>query len=232
MPRVTSNRTTLRPTPVREPAAGCMSCAHATVRVLGEREGLKVGCALGHRSGVGCPDQAECGSGDLLRAIVGHMRRVQKGYRKTFDVVEPDCPNCVSNCCTKPNLNKTPFFGEDAIYYLLIGQPLPKIPRGIDHCVFFDVGCTLPSHLRPHVCIEYRCPFIENPPELDALGDAMSEDAIYLIAVATREHAKWRGAYPVVDADGRTTGLATDRFGNTWNPDDPLEDLRRRYGLA
>ena len=144
---------------------------------------------------------------------------------------EPDCPNCKQNCCTRPFLQKTPFYGEDAIYYLLIGQPLPAIPAGVDHCIFFDAGCTLPSHLRPHVCIEYKCPFTPQPPQIDRLGERMGEDAIYLIAVATREYVEWRGAYPETDDDGRATGSTVDRFQNRWDPSEPLVDLEQRYGV-
>jgi hypothetical protein len=121
------------------------------------------------------------------------MRKTQRGYRSVFNVVQPDCPNCTSNCCTRPNLRKTPFFGEDAIYYLLIGQPLPKIPSRVNHCIFFNQGCTLPSHLRPHACIEYKCPFVENPPQIDVLGDRLNRDVVYLLSVATLDHRRWRG---------------------------------------
>jgi hypothetical protein len=216
---------------VTEPTADCLTCENATVRVEGER--LKIFCGLRHRSAVGCPDVVEdARSTELLKAIVRRVRRTQVGYRRVFNVIQPDCPNCKQNCCTRPFLKKTPFYGEDAIYYLLIGQPLPDVPRGADHCVFFDQGCTLPSHLRPHVCIEYKCPFVDNPPEIDTLGGRMSEDVIYLIAVATREYAGWRGVYRERDERGRATGATVDRFQHQWDPDDPLADLEERYGLA
>src|SRR4051812_27603208 len=127
-----------RRTAVKEPTASCLSCANGTVVVKDEK--LRVFCAKRHLSAVGCPDVREDGRADLLRAIVRRVRRTQTGYRKVFNVIQPDCPNCKANCCTRPFLQKTPFYGEDAIYYLLIGQPLPKIPKGVDHCVFFDRG--------------------------------------------------------------------------------------------
>ena len=213
-----------------EPTASCLSCANGKVRIDGDH--LKILCAKRHRSAVGCPDAAEdARTNALMHAIVRRLRRTQLGYRKVFNVVQPDCPNCKQNCCTRPFLQKTPFYGEDAIYYLLIGQPLPKVPRGVDHCVFFDKGCTLPSHLRPHVCIEYKCPFVPQPPQIDVLGERLGQDAIYLIAVATREYVGWRGAYRETDDDGRPTGWTTDRFQHRWDPADPLADLEARYGV-
>jgi hypothetical protein len=213
---------------VKELTSACLSCVHGTVKV--QNEGLRVTCAKRHRSAVGCPDATEDGRSDLLHAIVRRVRRTQTGYRKVFNVVQPDCPNCTQNCCTRPFLQKTPFYGEDQIYYLLIGQPLPKIPTGVDHCIFFDQGCTLPSHLRPHVCIEYKCPFVPQPPEIDTLGERMTHDTIYLIAVATQDMA-WRGSYPERDERGVPTGATVDRFQNRWDPSDPLADLRQRYGV-
>jgi hypothetical protein len=146
--------------------------------------------------------------------------------------MQPDCPNCTSNCCTRPSLQKTPFYGEDAIYYLLIGAPLPSIPKGVDHCIFFDAGCTLPSHLRPHACIEYKCPFVENPPQIDVLGERLQRDVLYLLAVATKNFDQWRGREMELDADGRLTGFAIDRFDARWDPADPLADLAVRYRVA
>lgn len=218
-----------RRTTVLEPTGECMSCVYGTVRVMGDR--LKVSCAMRHKSAVDCPDYVDDGRSELLHAIVRRVRRTQTGYRKVFNVIQPDCPNCTQNCCTRPFLKKTPFYGEDAIYYLLIGQKLPTIPKGVDHCIFFDKGCTLPSHLRPHVCIEYKCPFIENPPQIDVLGERMNEDTIYLIAVATQEYEDWRGAYDEQDDEGDSTGRTVDRFHHEWDPEEPLDDLRRRYGL-
>jgi hypothetical protein len=222
---------TLHRTVVREKTGLCMSCPHATVRIPSERSGLKVWCGKGHRSAVACPDYQDDGRAELLHAIVRHMRRTQTGYREVFNAVEPDCPNCTQNCCVQPFLNKTPFYGEDAIYYLLIGQPLPNVPKDADHCVFFDSGCTLPSHLRPHVCIEYACPFIENPPAIDTLGEHMQQDTVYLIAVATREYEDWRGVYEQKDGRGVATGVIIDRFDSAWDPQNPLADLRVRYEL-
>lgn len=207
-----------------------MSCANATVRVE-SNEPLKVWCSRGRASAVACPDQVETGTSALLQAIVRDMRKTQTGYRTVFNVVEPDCPNCTHNCCVQPFLNKTPFYGEDAIYYLLIGQQLPNIPRNADHCIFFDRGCSLPAHLRPHVCIEYACPFVESPPKMDELGRRLNEGAIYLLAVATGEFADWRGAVEDVDERGEMSGLMVDRFGNRWDPNDPLADLYERYGV-
>ncbi len=214
---------------VKELTSTCLSCAHGDVRIADE--GLKVFCAKGHTSAVGCPDAAEDGRAALLHAIVRRVRRTQTGYRKVFNVIQPDCPNCKQNCCTRPFLKKTPFYGEDQIYYLLIGQPLPSIPKGVDHCIFFNQGCTLPSHLRPHVCIEYKCPFVESPPQIDTLGDRMNQHTIYLIAVATRDMG-WRGSYPQKDEAGRKTGRTVDRFSHEWDPREPMADLRSRYGLT
>lgn len=228
MSETTSPSASQRRVAVRELAASCLSCANGTVEV--KNEGLKVFCSKRHRSAVACPDAEEDGRAKLLHAIVRRVRRTETGYRKVFNVMQPDCPNCKENCCTRPFLQKTPFYGEDAIYYLLIGQPLPTIPKDVDHCIFFDQGCTLPSHLRPHVCIEYKCPFIENPPQIDVLGERMKEDTIYLIAVATQD-MQWRGAYAEKDDAGRKTGATVDRFKHAWNPDDPLADLTERYGV-
>jgi hypothetical protein len=215
---------------VKEPTGSCMSCEHGEVRIKGDY--LTIACARRHRSAVGCPDYRDDGRSALLHAIVQRVRRTQKGYRKVFNVIEPDCPNCKENCCTRPFLQKTPFYGEDVIYYLLIDQPLPEIPKGVDHCIFFDNGCTLPSHLRPHVCIEYKCPFVANPPQIDTLGRRMSEDVVYLIAVATKEYEDWRGAYTEYYDDGEPTGVIRDRFEHAWDPKQPLDDLRKRYNLA
>jgi hypothetical protein len=197
------------------------------VRLNGPR--LRVFCAKRHRSGVGCADFVEDGRAELLRAIVRRIRRTQTGYRSVFNVIQPDCGNCTDNCCTRPFLKKTPFYGEDSIYYLLIGAAPPEIPPGVDHCIFFSEGCTLPRHLRPHVCIEYKCPFVDNPPAIVTLGKRMEQDTIYLIAVATQEYEQWRGAYPEQGAGGLPTGRTVDRFGEVWSPRRPLEDLRRRY---
>jgi hypothetical protein len=213
---------------VRQPTAACLSCPNGTAVVARER--LTIFCAKRHLSAVGCPDAVDDGRSRLLRAIVARLRRTQTGYRRVFNVVQPDCPNCKQNCCTRPFLKKTPFYGEDEIYYLLIGQPIPQIPRGVDHCIFFDKGCTLPSHLRPHVCIEYKCPFVPQPKQIDVLGERMNEDTIYLIAVATRDMG-WRGRYAEKDERGRRTGGVVDRFRNPYDPSDPLADLYARYGV-
>jgi hypothetical protein len=220
----------LRRVSVKVPTGACLSCEYGEVNVEGDH--LKVFCGRRHRSAVDCPDYVDDGRSALLKAIVRRVRRTQTGYRSVFNVIQPDCPNCTQNCCTRPFLKKTPFYGEDAIYYLLIGQPLPTIPKGVDHCIFFDNGCTLPSHLRPHVCIEYKCPFVDNPPQIDVLGERMNEDTIYLIAVATQEYEDWRGAYDVMDDDGNATGEIVDRFDATWDPDDPLADLEVKYGVT
>lgn len=215
---------------VSTPAGSCLSCDNGTVTLDGAR--LKVFCARRHRHASGCPDYSEDGRAGLLNAIVARIRKTQRTYRGVFRIIEPDCPNCRQNCCTQPFLNKTPFYGEDAIYYLLINQPLPSIPEGVDHCIFFDRGCTLPDHLRPHVCIEYKCPFIENPPQIDTLGEQMEEDVTYLIAVATQQFVEWRGVYPEQDETGATTGRMLDRHGAEWDPSDPMADLFGRYGVA
>jgi hypothetical protein len=221
-----------RGTLVTEKSALCLSCEHAIVRLPSERDGLVIKCTRGRTSGVDCPEHESDGTEPLMRAIVKSMRKTQTGYRKVFNVIQPDCPNCTASCCTQPFLNKTPFFGEDAIYYLLIGRPLPIIPKGTDHCVFFSKGCTLEPHLRPHVCIEYKCPFIENPPQIDRLGDRLERDTIYLIAVASKEYTEWRGTYDETDAAGRKTGATVDRFGERYDPKDPAADLYLRYGVA
>ena len=215
---------------VKQLAAECLSCQHGTVRMEGEQ--IKVLCANRHRLAAACPDYVDDGRSRLLHAIVRRVRRTESGYRKVFNVVQPDCPNCTSNCCTRPFLQKTPFYGEDTMYYLLIGQPLPDIPKGVDHCIFFSNGCTLESHLRPHVCIEYKCPFTEQPKQIDVLGDRLKQDTIYLISVATRKYESWRGVYKERDKNGTPTGRIVDRFETVWNPEDPLADLFVRYGLA
>jgi hypothetical protein len=217
------------PSEVREKTGQCLSCPHAVVRVGSEREGLSIRCRMGHSSAIACPDYRDDGRKNLLLAIVDHIRRTQRGYRSVFNVMQPDCPNCTSNCCTRPNLKKTPFFGEDAIYYLLIGQPLPKIPKHANHCIFFDRGCTLSADLRPHACIEYKCPFVENPPRIDVLGERLHTDVVYLLAVATRDFVRWRGLYPVHDVRGGASGVVADRFENLWDPANPTADLEARY---
>jgi hypothetical protein len=220
-----------RGTIVAEKGAACLSCKHAKTRLPSEREGLVIKCMKGQTSGVDCPTFTSDGTEPLLGSIVKSMRKTQTGYRKVFNVIQPDCPNCTASCCTQPFLNKTPFFGEDEIYYLMIGQPLPDIPKGVDHCVFFDNGCTLEPHLRPHACIEYKCPFIENPKRIDTLGEQLERDTIYLIAVATKEYLAWRGEYPVKDSRGKETGETVDRFGAPYDPKDPAADLYRRYNV-
>lgn len=226
-----TNRTK-RGTLVTEKSALCLSCEHAVVRLPSERDGLVIRCSKGRTSGVDCPEHEADGTEPLMRAIVRKMRRTQTGYRKVFNVIQPDCPNCTASCCTQPFLNKTPFFGEDEIYYLLIGQPLPDIPDGIDHCMFFDNGCTLAPHLRPHVCIEYKCPFVESPKQIDRLGESLEQDTIFLIAAATGEYTEWRGVYPETDDNGRKTGASIDRFGIRYDPEHPAADVYERYGVA
>ena len=228
MSKATAATAPARRSAVKELTSSCLSCPHGTAVV--SRERLKVFCAKRHNSAVGCPDASDDGRSRLLHAIVRRLRRTQTGYRRVFNVVQPDCPNCKQNCCTRPFLQKTPFYGEDEIYYLLINQPIPKIPTGVDHCIFFDQGCTLPSHLRPHVCIEYKCPFVPQPKQIDVLGERMNEDTIYLIAVATRDMG-WRGRYAEKDERGRKTGGVVDRFQNRYDPENPLADLYERYGV-
>jgi hypothetical protein len=221
-----------RPTLVTEKSALCLSCENAVVRLPSEREGLVIKCTRKRTSGVDCPEHESDGTEPLMHAIVRNMRKTQTGYRKVFNVIQPDCPNCTASCCTQPFLNKTPFFGEDEIYYLIIGQPLPDIPKGTDHCIFFYNGCTLEPHLRPHVCIEYKCPFIESPPQIDRLGDRLERDTIYLIAVASKEYSDWRGQYDETDDQGRKTGATVDRFGARYDPEAPAADLYERYRVT
>jgi len=221
-----------RSTVVREKTSLCLSCPYSHIRVSGERNVLAIRCRKGHSSAVACPDYAEDGRSALLGAIVQHIRKTQRGYRTVFNIIQPDCPNCTSNCCTRPFLQKTPFYGEDAIYYLLIGEKIPPIPKGVAHCYFFDNGCTLLSPLRPQACIEYKWPFVEKPPKIDVLGDQLQQDVLYLLAVATKNFDQWRGRYEEVDVRGGLTGRTVDRFNVRWDPDDPLADLEIRYGVT
>src|SRR4249920_1713197 len=89
----------IRRTTVNEMESSCLSCVHGRVRM--RKEQLKITCAKRHSSALQCPDYVDDGRSKLLAAIVRRLRRTQQGYRKVFNVVQPDCPNCTSNCCTR-----------------------------------------------------------------------------------------------------------------------------------
>ncbi|MEW6730127.1 MAG: hypothetical protein AB1489_02200 [Acidobacteriota bacterium] len=210
----------------------CLSCRQGEVST--ERGRLCVFCHLGHTyADAGCPDYQDTGTATLLEAIQHRIHQTQLGYRKRFNEIHPDCFSCVQNCCTTPFLNRTPFYPEDAIYYLLRDQPLPQVPKGLKHCMFFQAGCTLPIDLRPHVCIEYKCIY-QGDEEIDELARTINYATIDLLAVATRDYVGWRGEYttenrPSLQRRGLLAGKTYDRFDREWDPQYPTRDLYVLY---
>lgn len=210
----------------------CLSCKNAEVST--EKGRLRIFCACSHTSTpVDCPDYKEAGTRLLLEAIRDFVRDVQSSYRKRFSLLAPDCGSCVQNCCTTPFLDRTPFYPEDEIYYLLCDFPVPHIPAGLSHCIFFNNGCTLPSDLRPHVCVEYKCIYLDDA-RMQEYAKIINRATIDLLAVTTRQYEAWRGIYrpehsAAMRKRGLVSGLIYDRFDRVWNPDEPLRDLMELY---
>ena len=213
----------------------CLSCRHGEVDT--NRGRLRVLCHKGHlMAGSDCPDYSELGTRVLLEAIKDRVHRAQLDYRKRFNELHPDCFSCVQNCCTTPFLNRTPFYPEDEIYYLLRDQALPNVPKGLKHCMFFNMGCTLPIDLRPHVCIEYKCIY-QDDERINELGYIINYTTIDLLAVSTRDYSGWRGEYtiesrPSLRRKGLASGKIYDRFDREWDPQHPTRDLFSLYEVA
>lgn len=213
----------------------CLSCQHSDIST--ERGQLRVLCNRGHERAEGdCRDYCDAGTSALLAAIARRIEDTQQAYRVRFNEIHPDCFGCVQNCCTTPFLSRTPFYPEDALYYILRDQPLPHVPKGLKHCMFFNRGCTLPVDLRPHVCIEYKCIY-QDDARINALGQIINYATIDLLAVATRDYSGWRGQYTVADrASLKRKGLPADRiydrFDREWDPQDPIGDLLVLYQVS
>jgi hypothetical protein len=206
----------------------CLSCRHSQVST--ERNQLRIFCQRGYLENDGsCADYSDIGTSRLLDAIKTRIRQAQQRYRGRFNILQPDCSSCVQNCCTTPFLNRTPFYPEDGLYYLLCDQPVPNVPKGLKHCMFFHNGCSLPSDLRPHACIEYKCIYQQDQ-QIDNLGRVINYTTIDLLAVATREYQDWRGEYttedrPSLKQRGLKPGKIYDRFDREWQPTEPIKDL-------
>jgi len=205
---------------MKDPSADCLSCKYATVLVKRE---LKIICAYDHKSGHNCPDYKDSGTRRLLNAIAQSIKKNQLDYRVEFKNVSPDCVNCTQNCCNTPFLTKTPFYPEDAIYYLLMGKSPPKIDRKLARCQFFNLGCTLEPHLRPHACVEHPCKDYPDYLPMNIIARRLNRNIYYLLAVATQDW-EWRGELP---EDG--AAVAVDRFGRKWNLNSPIADLLELY---
>jgi hypothetical protein len=212
----------------------CLSCRHSEITTA--RGQLQIYCQKNHLSNNGhCADYLDSGTSRLLLAIKERVRGAQQNYRGRFNILQPACDSCVQNCCTTPFLDRTPFYPEDALYYLLSDQPVPNVPKALKHCMFFNQGCTLPATLRPHVCIEYKCIYL-NDGTLDELGNTINFATIDLLAVATRDFVGWRGEYTIenkaaLKRRGFAAGKIYDRFDREWDPQNPLADLYRYYGV-
>ena len=55
-------------------------------------------------------------------------------------------------------------------------------PRNPGRCVFFSKGCTLPTDIRPHACVEFRCTKVPSHPRLYRLAKKL--DAAGLAATS------------------------------------------------
>ncbi len=211
----------------------CLSCSYAETST--ERRQLQIFCQKQFlQADDSCPEYQDLGTKELLEAIKEKLQQAQEQYRKRFNEIHPDCINCVQNCCTTPFLNCTPFYPEDIIYYMLCDKVVPKIPKGLKHCMFFNQGCTLPMTLRPHVCIEYKCIY-QNDSEINYLAEVTNQAIIYLLAVATKDFSGWRGQYTIEDKPslkqlGAVAGQTHDRFNRRWDIENPIDDLLILYG--
>lgn len=210
----------------------CLSCSYAETSV--DRGQLRIFCGKNHsRADKDCADYDDAGTADLLEAIKERIAKVERAYRERFNRISPDCINCVQNCCSTPFLNKTPFYPEDAIYYMLSDQPVPNIPKGIKHCMFFNNGCTLSVDMRPHACIEYKCIY-QADDQIDLFGRVINYTTIDLLAVVTRDYVGWRGVYKPeehlsMQARGLQVGKVYDRFDREWDTEKPIQDLLLIY---
>jgi hypothetical protein len=210
----------------------CLSCQHGEVHTSQNR--LRIYCAQEYRQATtNCPSYQNRGTQTLLAAIANYLQQLQRDYRQRFERLQPDCWHCVQNCCTTPFLTKTPFYPEDAIYYLLRDQPLPQVPMKLKHCMFFQRGCTLPLDLRPHVCIEYQCIY-QNDITIKSLGGNSFQATIDLLAITTGDYQGWRGVYNTetwaeLRERGYLAGRTYDRFYREWNPENPTQDLQLIY---
>jgi hypothetical protein len=211
----------------------CLSCKYGEVST--ERSQLKIFCQKELlEANENCPEYENSGTKELLLAIKNKVQETQETYRKRFNQLHPDCINCVQNCCTTPFLSRTPFYPEDVIYYMLCDRAVPKVPKGLKHCMFFNQGCTLPITLRPHVCIEYKCIY-QNDTFINSLGEITNQATIDLLAVATRDFSGWRGEYTIEDkpslkALGGIPNQIYDRFNRPWDVANPINDLLILYG--
>ncbi len=213
----------------------CLSCSYSEVST--ERGQLRVFCQKEHKQAIlECADYKDAGTSQLLLAIKEVVRQTQENYRTRFNQIPPNCISCVQNCCTTPFLDRTPFYPEDTIYYMLSDKVVPKVPKGLKHCMFFNQGCSLPIDLRPHVCIEYKCIY-QHDGEIDKLAEITNQATIYLLAVATRDYSGWRGEYTIEDRPslkqhGALPGKIYDRFNREWDPQNPIADLLILYKLS
>jgi hypothetical protein len=213
----------------------CLACCHRDIST--ERGQLRIFCHKSHlAASPNCPDYQDNGNGLLLSAIKAEIEQAQQDYRLRFNEIHPDCLSCVQNCCTTPFLDRTPFYPEDVIYYLLCDQALPNVPKDLKHCIFFEKGCTLPTTLRPHVCIEYKCIYQEDLP-LNKIGERVHRATIDLLAIVTGDYVGWRGEYtcensPALKARGMATDKIYDRFDRVWQPLNPTQDLLTIYCSA
>jgi hypothetical protein len=116
---------------------------------------------------------------------------------------------------------------------MLSDKAVPKVPKELKHCMFFNNGCTLPINLRPHVCIEYKCIY-QNDTEINSLAATINQATIYLLAITTKDYAGWRGEYtiedrPVLKEYGGIEGKIYDRFNREWDTQNPIKDLLELY---
>lgn len=213
----------------------CLSCYYS--QVSAERGQLRIFCQKEHRQATSeCPDYVDSGASRLLIAIKDCLRQAQENYRKRFNLIPPNCVSCVQNCCTTPFLDRTPFYPEDVVYYMLCDEAVPKVPKGLKHCMFFNQGCSLPIDLRPHVCIEYKCIY-QNDEDINQLAKITHQATIDLLAVTTKDYSGWRGEYTIEDRPslkqhGGVAGKIYDRFNREWNPKKPMADLLILYKVA
>lgn len=210
----------------------CLSCSYSQVAT--DRGKLRIFCQKEYKQATeNCIDYSNNGTSHLLTAIKEKIIQVQESYRARFNQIHPNCFTCVQNCCTTPFLTHTPFYPEDVIYYMLSDKTVPKVPKELKHCMFFNNGCSLPINLRPHVCIEYKCIY-QNDAEINSLATTINQATIYLLAITTEDYSGWRGEYtiedrPILKELGGVEGKIYDRFNREWNTKTPIKDLLELY---